>query len=121
MDENLKHLSKPAKTLLLLLRTRYHASTGIDTAWLPSPDIEQEMGIDSDAVITLLNELRKYDYVVFNDQLRHRKTVLKLRISQEALSAAEHITVSYRLKKLFTPMRNQIGGFIVGVDLSPSI
>lgn len=118
MDENLKHLSKRAKKLLLLLRTRFHASTDIDTAWLHSPDIEQAMGIDSHTVYTLAYELRKYDYVVISDQVQNRTMVLKLRISQEVLSAAGQLTLSHRAKKLFTPLRNWIGGFILGVAVT---
>ena len=90
MDENLKHLSKPAKRLLLLLRTKYHASHRIESAMLTFPDIAQAMGIDSeDGVMALAQELRKYGYA--------------------------H---NHRAKKLFTPLRSWIGGLVLGIAVT---
>ncbi|MCZ6655028.1 MAG: hypothetical protein O7D91_18625 [Planctomycetota bacterium] len=118
MDENLKHLSKSAKRLLLRLRTKYHASPSIESAWLPFPDIAQAMGIDADAVKELTKELQKYSYVFVNPLIKRPEVIWQARISDEGLSAAEQLTLSYQAKKLFAPLRTWIGGLVLGIAIT---
>ena len=118
MDENLKHLSKPAKTLLRLLRTKYHASHRIESAMLTFPDIAQAMGIDSeDGVMALAQELRKYGYAN-NHSHTINPLIWKVEITREGLSAADQLTLSHQAKKLFTPLRSWIGGLVLGIAVT---